>query len=180
MSASPTSARSDKPETLFSASLRDVDPETAARLPEADRQRVDRALEVWFLTGRPISELRTGGGPPRPHVAVRLVRPRAELAARIERRIERMLADGLEEEARALWDAGWSADAPGLDTIGIQEWWPRFAGARSREETVEEILRATRRYAKRQSTWFRHQGSYAPLAANGAVEAIVERWRRTA
>lgn len=161
------------------AALADVDPETAARLPKADRQRVDRALEVWFLTGRPISELRTGGGTPRPHVAVNLVRPRVELAQRIERRLERMLAAGLEEEARALWEAGWAADAPGLDTIGIQEWWPRFEGTRSYEATVEEIRRATRRYAKRQATWFRNQGSYRSVPAD-AVDAVVDLWRPAA
>lgn len=158
------------------AALARVDPDSAARLPVADRQRVERALEVWFLTGAPLSGRQSGGAEPRPHLAVGLQRPRAELVARIERRLEAMLAGGLESEARDLWEAGHSPEEPGLDTIGIQEWWPHFAGERSRADTVEAIRRATIRYAKRQSTWFRNQGEYRPVAAGGAVEAVVDLW----
>ena len=160
------------------AALARVDREAAARLPAADRQRVERALEVWFLTGRPLSALQSGGGEPRPHLAVRLTRPRPELHRRIDERLDAMLAAGLEREARELWEAGWSADAPGLDTIGVQEWWPCFAGTRGREETIAGIRAATRRYAKRQSTWFRHQGEYRPVPADDAVASVHELWSR--
>ena len=159
------------------ATLARVDATSARRLHAADRQRVDRALEVWFLTGEPLSRLQSGGGPPRPHVAVRLDRPRAELAARIDRRVETMLDAGLEAEARALWEAGWTPEDPGIDTIGYQEWWPHFEGVRGREETVEAIRAATRQYAKRQSTWFRHQGDYVPVPAAEAAATVVELWK---
>jgi tRNA dimethylallyltransferase len=154
-----------------------VDPPTAERLHARDRQRVDRALEVWFLTGEPLSSRHAGGGARRPHFAVRLRRPRAELVERIDRRLEAMLEAGLEGEARALWEAGWTPDDPGLDTIGYQEWWPHFEGRRGREETVAAMRVATRHYAKRQATWFRNQGTYAPVPADGAAARIAELWR---
>ena len=162
------------------ATLAEVDPASAERLRASDRQRVDRALEVWFLTGRPLSALQTGGRRPRPHVAVRLVRPRPELHQRIDARLAAMLDAGLEREARELWEAGWSADAPGLDTIGVQEWWPHFEGRAGSGETIDEIRGATRRYAKRQATWFRHQGEYVAVAADEAVASILQLWRRPA
>jgi tRNA dimethylallyltransferase len=161
----------------FAALERD-DRVSAARLNPNDRQRVDRALEVWFLTGEPLSARHAGGTPRRPHVAVRLVRSRVELAERIDRRLEAMLAAGLEREARGLWEAGWAPDAPGLDTIGYQEWWPHFEGARSREDAIEAIRTATRQYAKRQTTWFRNQGDYRPAPAEGAAASVVEQWRK--
>ena len=159
------------------AALARFDEESATRLHAADRQRVDRALEVWFLTGEPLSRLQSGGGPSRPHLAVALDRPRAELAARIDRRLEGMLEAGLESEARGLWEAGWTPEDPGIDTIGYQEWWPHFEGVRGRDETIAAIRAATRRYAKRQSTWFRNQGDYRALPADAAGERVIELWR---
>ncbi|MGH7566623.1 MAG: tRNA (adenosine(37)-N6)-dimethylallyltransferase MiaA [Gemmatimonadota bacterium] len=161
------------------AALGRIDPPSAERLHAADRQRVDRALGVWFLTGGPLSSRRAGGTHPRPHVSVRLERPRAELAERIDRRLESMLQAGLEGEVRALWEAGWTPADPGLDTIGYQEWWPHFEGERPREEAIDTIRAATRQYAKRQTTWFRNQGAYRAVPANGAGQAITDLWRRT-
>jgi tRNA dimethylallyltransferase len=94
-------------------------------------------------------------------------------------RLDAMLAAGLEREARELWEAGRSPGEPGLDTIGIQEWWPHFEGRRGRDETIDEIRAATRRYAKRQTTWFRHQGEYRTVPAEGAVSSITDLWSRT-
>ena len=159
------------------ATLARVDEPSARRLHAADRQRVDRALEVWFLTGEPLSRLQSGGGAPRSHFAVRLERSRAELTARIDRRLDAMLEAGLEAEARSLWEAGWSPEDPGIDTIGYQEWWPHFEGARGRHETVAAIRAATRQYAKRQSTWFRNQGDYMPVTADGARHRVIELWK---
>ncbi len=157
------------------AALAEVDPDSAVRLAAGDRQRVDRALEVYFLTGRPLSGLRHGGVGPPALLAVRLVRPRRELHRRIERRLDAMLEAGLEEEARALHAAGWTPEDPGLDTIGYREWWPYFEGRASREAAVRDILAATRTYAKRQETWFRHQGDYRTQPAE--ARAILEAWR---
>jgi tRNA dimethylallyltransferase len=154
-----------------------VDPTSAQRLAERDRQRVDRALEVWFMTGERLSELQVGAGGSRPHLGFRLERDRAELVERIDRRLDAMLTAGLEDEARRLWRAGRSPEDPGLDTIGYREWWPFFGGARTREESIDAIRLATRQYAKRQTTWFRNQGAYRPVPAGSAVPAIVAAWR---
>lgn len=156
-----------------------VDPLSAERLEIGDRQRVDRALEVWFMTGEPISALQVGGIPPRQHQAYRLVRDRTELGARNDRRLDAMLAAGLEQEARELWEAGWAPTDPGLDTIGYREWWPHFEGVHTREQAIAAIRAATRHYAKRQTTWFRHQGNYRPVPAEGAATVIADSWRES-
>jgi tRNA dimethylallyltransferase len=153
-----------------------VDPLSAERLEISDRQRVDRALEVWFMTGEPLSALQIGGVPARHHQAYRLVRDRAELAARNDRRLDAMLAAGLEREARELWEAGWAPADPGLDTIGYREWWPHFERVHTRAQAIAAIRAATRQYAKRQTTWFRHQGSYRPVPAEGAARVIADAW----
>lgn len=157
------------------AALAELDPESALRLATGDSQRIDRALEVYFLTGRTLSDLHRGGSPAPAHLAVRLARPRVELHRRIERRLRAMLEAGLEEEARRLHAAGWTLEDPGLDTIGYREWWPFFEGRASREAVVRDILVATRAYAKRQETWFRHQGGYRPRPPEAG--AVLEAWR---
>jgi len=165
------------PATERHAALARVDEPSATRLHAADRQRVDRALEVWFLTGEPLSRLQSGGGAARPHLAIRLDRPRVELAARIDRRLDAMLDAGLEAEARALWEDGWTPEDPGIDTIGYQEWWPHFEGALGRDETIAAIRTATRQYAKRQTTWFRNQGHYVAVPAGEARDRVMQLWR---
>lgn len=162
------------------AELGRVDPAGAARLHPHDVQRVERALEVRYMTGRPIDALWSGGGEARPHVAVRLHRPRPELRQRIEDRLREMLDRGLEREARGLHAAGFSPADAGVDTIGYQEWWPHFEGRESQEDAVRRILVATRRYAKRQETWFRHRGRYQPVAAAAGPDAIVDAWAAVA
>jgi len=167
------------PEERRADRLSEVDPDTAARLHPHDRQRIDRALEVWLATGRPWSAFHRGGDERvRPHLAFRLERPREELHVRIESRLDAMIEAGLEAEARAHYEAGRDPSEPGLDTIGYQEWWARFEGERSREEVRRAILVATRRYAKRQETWFRNRGAYRPVPAGEASARIVPAWRR--
>lgn len=159
------------------AALAAVDPASAVKLHPNDHQRIARALEVHFATGRPLSELQSGGGERLAHCAIRLTRPAAELRARIEVRLEAMLAAGIENEARALWQARRSAREPGLDAIGIREWWPFFEGEAVRETVVRAILVATRSYAKRQATWFRNQGDYRPVPAVSGAAAVIAEWR---
>jgi len=158
------------------AALAAVDPPTAARLHPHDRQRVERALEVYLLTGEPLSLQVTGGSDPRSHVAVWLTRPRAELHQRIGDRLAVMLGLGLEAETRRFFDAGLSPETAGLDTIGYQEWWPYFADRTGRAQVVGEIDRATRQYAKRQETWFRNQGAYEPVPAVNGLESVLASW----
>lgn len=133
-----------------------VDPESGGRLEPRDRQRILRALEVFHDTGRTMTDLhaeRPGKG--RDARVVALSRPREALLVRIEARVHAMLRAGLEQEARALWERGLPGEAGAMKTVGYREWFPYFEGRRSREEAVQEILKNTRRYAKRQMTWFR-------------------------
>lgn len=122
-----------------------------------DRQnpaRVMRALEVCLQTGRPYSEQRTGGKRERPFSIVKIGvnLPREELYGRIDRRVELMMEAGLEQEARAMWP---HRALNALQTVGYKELFAHFDGEITREEAVELIQRNSRRYAKRQLTWFR-------------------------
>jgi len=162
------------------AALIEVDPETGRRVHPSDAQRVERALGFWLETGEPLTAWQRGGEAPLPHVAVRIVRPRAEIRARVERRLDAMLAAGLVEEARRFREAGHTPEDPGLDGIGYREWWPYFEGAIDLAEARRRILVATLRYAKRQATWFRHQGAYRPVPAEAGAEGVIAVWRAEA
>ncbi len=138
----------------LAAELRTLDPAYYARVDRKNPARVMRALEVCLQTGRPYSEQRTGVRRPRPFgiVKVGVDLPREELYARIDRRVDRMVADGLEAEARALYPY---RTLNALQTVGYREFFDYFDGRTSYEEAVSLIKRNSRRYAKRQLTWFR-------------------------
>lgn len=139
--------------------LLETDPRAAAGLEPTDRQRIGRALEINLLTGRTLHEVFSDApprpGPPAPVVV--LLRDRRELARRIEERCRKMLDDGLLEEIRGLLDAGVSPDAPGFRTVGYREFLPHLLEGASLREATERFLRNSRRYAKRQETWFRNR-----------------------
>lgn len=139
--------------------LRAVDPQTADRLGPADAYRITRALEVFEQTGRPLSDF------PRPQepragiqtVNVGLARPRAKLYERINARVDQMIAGGLYEEVRGLSQAGYGATSPGLRAIGYAEWFTpdgRLVSEAAASEVAQRIKRNSRRYAKRQLTFF--------------------------
>jgi tRNA dimethylallyltransferase len=141
--------------------LRLLDPPSAAALEAAGgRQRVSRALEVALLTGRPLSWWHAHAPPEHvplsPRVFV-LDLPRDELYRRIDTRVRDMLAAGLEAEVRELLRRGYDESAPGMNATGYLELLPYLRGETSLEAAVDAIQRATRRYARRQLTWFRHQ-----------------------
>lgn len=132
----------------------------AARRGGAGRQRVQRALEVALLTGRSLSWWHRHSPPDQPPldlVVLVLHLPRDELYRRIDRRVDAMAEAGLFEEVERLLREGYDAGDPGLSATGYVELIPYFRGERDREEVLDEVRRATRRYARRQLTWFRHQ-----------------------
>jgi len=140
------------------ARLRGVDPVTAARLPPGDSQRIQRALEVFELTGRPLSELQ--GAPTAPAlklVAVALLpEDRAELHRRVERRFDEMLAAGFLDEVRRLMARGdLDPDLPSLRSVGYRQAWRHLSGETTFAQFRAEAIAATRRLAKRQITWLR-------------------------
>lgn len=134
--------------------LRELDPVYYEVVDRSNPARVVRALEVCLQTGRPYSEQRTGERRSRPFgiVKIGVDLPRAELYDRINRRVDRMLADGLEAEARAMYPY---RELNALQTVGYREFFDYFDGRTSYDEAVELIKRNSRRYAKRQLTWFR-------------------------
>jgi len=123
------------------------------------RQRSARAVEVALLSGRPLSWWQRQAKLESPIVPwyVRLTSPRAVLHRRIEDRVQRMLDDGLVEEVKALLDGGVPPDWPGLDGVGYREVITYLNGEFPFAELAGKIAASTRRYAKRQETWFRHQ-----------------------
>lgn len=139
--------------------LRRVDPESAGRLHVSDEKRIIRALEVYLETGMTITahNLRTRQIPDRyaPCWIGLDYADRAALYRRIDLRVELMLQAGLLEEIRGLLDAGVSAGATALQAIGYKEFLPVLLEGRPLSEAVQEVQRSSRRYAKRQLTWFR-------------------------
>jgi tRNA dimethylallyltransferase len=126
----------------------------------ADRQRAARAVEVALLTGVPLSahQRAADAAAPAPGaVFVRLTLDRAVLAERIRARVEAMLAAGLVDEVRRLIEAGVPPDAPGLTSVGYREVVAHLQGRLTGDRLAATIATATRQYAKRQETWFRHQ-----------------------
>jgi tRNA dimethylallyltransferase len=137
--------------------LRHVDPETAARVHPNDRRRVIRALEIWKLTGRPISIFQKQWQAPQSDCRVLcLDLPRAELYARIEARVREMIAGGLVEEARRLCALPRPLSREAMQAVGYKEVFDYLEGVRSLDDTVTRIQTRSRQFAKRQLTWFRH------------------------
>lgn len=139
--------------------LHSVDPEAATRLHPADEKRIIRALEVWQETGRTITEhnRETQKIPPR-YAPVWLgldFTNRADLYARIDRRVEIMLEQGLLDEIRSLLTSGVPEAATSLQAIGYKEFFAYLRGESTLAEATALCQQRSRNYAKRQLTWFR-------------------------
>jgi tRNA dimethylallyltransferase len=177
------------PQTLH-AELASLDPAAAARISPGDRQRVARALEVWSSGGRKFSEWRSAAPaePARSLLVVVLEREREALYRDLDRRTESFFAGGLLEEVEGLLARGAPPEAHGFASLAYREAVAVVRGAMSRAEAVDRARRGTRRYAKRQLTWWRGRGaaSYVErVAAEGldpetAASRVAERWERAA
>ena len=137
------------------------DPETAERLSPSDGQRIVRALEVLEATGRSIRSWQAERGRPLvdPVSATKLVieADRSALSERIDRRFDGMIAHGAVDEVRALLDLNLDPSMPAMKAIGVRELGAALRGELSLNEAIGRAKVATRQYAKRQATWFRHQ-----------------------
>ncbi len=140
------------------AELARVDPETAAKIRPNDRVRIVRALEVYYLTGKPISHFWGREKPfPWPLLVVGITMDRAELYRRIAARVEEMMVRGLLDEARKLFHTKLPADVPILRTIGYEELFDHLRGKIPLEAAVRKIIADTKAYARRQLVWFRRE-----------------------
>lgn len=157
------------------AELEQLDPLYYAQVDRCNPARVLRALEVCLQSGRPYSEQRSGKRSERDFRIIKIgtEMDRATLYGRIDRRVERMMAEGLEAEARALHPF---RNLNALQTVGYKELFDFFDGRCTREEAVAMIQRNTRRYAKRQLTWFRRDPSIRWIAPDriGEITAYID------
>jgi tRNA dimethylallyltransferase len=154
------------PEALY-AELEEVDPTQAEKADPTKTQRVIRALEVYHGTGKPLTYYHENQPePPFSFTTVVLNRDREVLYDRINRRVDRMLKEGLLDEVRDVMDIeGAQLDEPPLSTIGYREPIRHLRGEIDYDEMVRLIKRNTRRYAKRQLTWFRRYDEYVWMDA---------------
>ncbi len=142
------------------ARLARIDPASAARIHPNDPQRIQRALEIHAITGRPLGELiQESTVASLPYRLIRLVRAPADrrvLHERIEHRLRAMVANGLVDEVQGLWARGdLSADLPSMRCVGYRQVLPYLRGDYDREEMTLRAIYATRQLAKRQFTWLR-------------------------
>lgn len=152
--------------------LRKLDPSYAEQVDIQNPARVMRALEVCLTTGRPYSEQRLGVEAERSFniVKVGTDMPRDVLYERIDRRVDMMVAEGLVDEVRALLP---KRELNALQTVGYRELFDYFDGVCTLEEAIELIKRNSRRYAKRQLTWFRRDSAIAWFSPND-LRPIIE------
>jgi len=143
---------------VLHARLAQIDPATADRVHPNDAVRIVRALEVFEATGQPLSAHHRGhrfGDAPFEALTIGLDMPRETLYARIEHRVEAMVAQGLEAEVRRLLARGYGEELKPMQSLGYRHMAALIAGRIDREEAVRTLKRDTRRFAKRQLTWFR-------------------------
>jgi len=155
------------------AELRAIDPDAAARIGPNDLYRIIRALEVHRLTGEPISRHQDRHGFANRRydsLVVAVALDRELLYANIDHRFDAMMRAGFLEEVRALIAAGYSPEKPPLCTIGYKHLASAIAGAASLDDAVALAKRDTRRFAKRQLTWFRRESDIVWLAPGRALE----------
>jgi len=145
-------------EAAFREALAKVDPASAGRIAPGDRMRLCRAQEVFEATGKSLSDWQADtSGAIEDWSAVVLEPPRDELYRRCDTRLEAMIEQGALDEVRALTTRGLIPTLPAMKAVGVRELAAYVAGETSLPQALEAAQRETRRYAKRQLTWFRHQ-----------------------
>lgn len=157
--------------------LNSLDPAAAAKIPAQNVRRTIRALEVIHVTGELFSAQQSHNEQQSVFNESVLIldRPRAELYDRINRRVAMMAEQGLEAEAKQLFDIAQGDRIPSMKGIGYKEWWPYFAGDISKESVIETIQLNSRRYAKRQLTWFRNRLKAVNWLDNSDEQLAIEK-----
>lgn len=138
--------------------LCDIDPESASKIKVADRKRIIRALEVYHLTGKTITwHNEQSRSVPSPYNTTMFAIDvdREALYDKINRRVDIMIADGLVDEVKNIMDMGIQSDATSMQAIGYKEIVEYLEGHITLDEAIDKIKQGSRRYAKRQLTWFR-------------------------
>lgn len=152
--------------------LAQLDPPTAGRIDLKNRHRLIRAVEICLLTGRPMTTQRQASSGPAAPAGVFVLRDRADLYTRINQRVQRMLEQGVVEEISGITETSVTAGK----ALGFSELRALLDGRISRAECVAAIQQQTRRYAKRQLTWFRRQTSFEPLNLSSLSHVKAVEW----
>jgi tRNA dimethylallyltransferase len=161
--------------------LAEVDPEAASRIHPNDTFRIIRALEVFHLTGRTISEhhrdhrFSTSAFTP---LKIGLIRDRREIYRRIEARVDSMIASGLEEEVKGLLSKGYAHSIKAFQSLGYKQMLSHIRGEITLDEAIRLIKVNTKRYAKRQLTWFRQDPEILWFTLPGQTAAVDELLRK--
>ncbi|MCB8981959.1 MAG: tRNA (adenosine(37)-N6)-dimethylallyltransferase MiaA [Ardenticatenaceae bacterium] len=151
-----------------------LDPEAAEKHDPRNLRRVIRALEVTLVAGRPISELQRKHPPPYRILQIGLRRPREELYARIDQRVDQMMANGLLAELERLRGWGYGRSLPSMSGLGYRQLWAYLDGEMSLAEAVERIKFETHRFARHQANWFQESDpAITWFAMNDGVETAV-------
>ncbi len=161
--------------------LKDADPETAEKLHLSDRKRILRALEVFLITGMPLSwhNEQSKKRPPKYEPAWLGIsfRDRARLWARIDAQVDEMLEKGLEDEVRRLLDRGVDPDSAAMQAVGYKEMAAALRGECTLRQAADRIKQASRNYAKRQLTWFRRNEAIHWLYADETPDLLAAAMR---
>ena len=162
--------------------LKKLDKESYEEIDLSNKLRLVRAIEVCILTGNKFSELRTKNIKNNDYefLKVFLTRNREELYDRINRRVEIMIAKGLVAEAKKVYNK-YKEKLHKISSIGYKELFMHFDGKITLDEAIEEIKKESRRYAKRQMTWFRKEKDYiicnlSEMSENEVLDEILKRW----
>lgn len=171
-------AQEQGPKVLYER-LKEIDPEYAAIMHANNVKRVTRALEYHYLTGQKFSEHNAEQKEketPYDAAVIILSMDREKLYERIELRIDIMMEQGLLEEVKGLLDKGYTPELVSMQGIGYKEFIPYFNGECTLEEAVTQLKTNTRRFAKRQLTWFRRQieGLWVDMSSSTGEEAMEE------
>lgn len=156
--------------------LATVDPDSARYIHPRDTMKVIRALEVFYITGRPLSYFHKShafSDDRYEPVLIGLKRDRSDLYRRIERRVERMMEEGLIDEVKRLLDMGYSGDLNSMKGLGYKQMLGCLRGRYSIDEAIRLIKRDTKRYAKRQFTWFNMESSIRWIEVDADEEELV-------
>jgi len=147
-----------EPASALYAKLLNIDPDAASKIHPNDKKRIVRALEVFKLTGKPISSLQKTGELAHGLMGARLIGldlPRDLLYQRINERVDRMIGAGLLDEVKGLKEKGYGRELPSIKALGYKEVLDHLEGIFSESEMIEELKKRTRNFARRQMTWFR-------------------------
>ncbi len=155
------------------AEYKRLDPEGAQTIDRDNKRKLVRALEVTKLTGKPFSELKTSGEPKYNVLTLGITHERDVLAERISTRVEQMVAEGLVDEVRGLREK-YGCDIESMTGIGYRQVCRFLEGEDSLEEAIEEIKKDSRRYAKRQMTWWKRDGSIQWVRDFGEAVPLID------